>query len=104
MDHSLIRCVEEFLVARRSAKPSRHTERAWQSDFAAISSALAAAAALPAERLALEDLTPSNLRRAFGRFAADHSAASVARAWSSWNQFLSFLVAEDAVAGNPMRR
>lgn len=41
------------------------------------------------------------LRRAFADFADNHAAASV-RAWSTWNQFFSFLVADGVVPGNAM--
>jgi integrase/recombinase XerD len=93
---------DEFLLARRSGKPSRHTERAWRADFAAISSEVAVVVDRAAEDLCLEDATARNLRHGFARFADAHSAASIARAWSTWNQFFSFLVAEDVLPGNPM--
>jgi site-specific recombinase XerD len=91
---------EEFRVARQSAKPSPHSERAARSDFAAIHGRLVET--LGVEEPALEDVTPKVLRLAFAAFAVDHSAASIARAWSTWNQFFNFLVADEIVAGNPM--
>jgi integrase/recombinase XerD len=42
------------------------------------------------------------LRRAFASFSEGHAASSIARAWSAWDQFFAFLVAEDVVVGNPM--
>jgi site-specific recombinase XerD len=42
------------------------------------------------------------LRAAFARFAADRAPASVYRAWSTWNSFFSFLVADGVLPGNPM--
>ncbi|MGY0008163.1 tyrosine-type recombinase/integrase, partial [Micromonospora sp. I033] len=42
------------------------------------------------------------MRAAFARFAAPRAAASVHRAWSTWNSFFTFLVAEGVVPGNPM--
>jgi site-specific recombinase XerD len=42
------------------------------------------------------------LRAAFALFAQDRAPASIARAWSSWNAFFTFLVTEQIVAGNPM--
>jgi integrase/recombinase XerC len=42
------------------------------------------------------------LRGAFGVFADGHARSSVSRAWSTWNQFLTFCVAEGVLVGNPM--
>jgi integrase/recombinase XerD len=47
-------------------------------------------------------VTTRRLRLAFARFAETHAAASIARCWSTWNQFYGFLVSEELVAGNPM--
>jgi integrase/recombinase XerD len=91
---------EEFRVARQSAKPSPHSERAARSDFAAIQAHLREK--LGVEDPTVEDVTPKALRLAFASFAVDHSAASIARAWSTWNQFFGFLVADEIVPGNPM--
>jgi integrase/recombinase XerD len=90
----------DFEVARRSAKPSPHSERAARSDFTAIHTRLQDATGK--DQVPLGDVTPKRLRLAFAAFAEDHAAASIARAWSTWNQFYGFLVAEDLAAGNPM--
>src|SRR5581483_6215938 len=100
VEQTLAAWFDEFEVARRSAKPSPHSVRAARADFNAINGLLQ-------EALGREDLDPAevsarHLRLAFARFAETHAAASIARAWSTWNQLYSFLVAEDAVAGNPM--
>jgi integrase/recombinase XerC len=50
----------------------------------------------------LADVTTRRLRLAFARFAETHATSSIARRWSTWNQFYSFLVSEELVAGNPM--
>jgi site-specific recombinase XerD len=42
------------------------------------------------------------LRSAFAEFADDHAPASILRAWSAWNRFMNFAVAEELVEGNPM--
>ena len=39
------------------------------------------------------------LRGAFASFSESHAASSIARAWTAWDQFFAFLVAEDVVAG-----
>jgi site-specific recombinase XerD len=90
----------DFEVARRSAKPSPHSERAARSDFAAIHRFLQKAAGT--DDVPLEEVTTRRLRLAFARFAEAHAAASIARCWSTWNQFYGFLVSEELVAGNPM--
>lgn len=97
--------VEEFLADRAARKPSPHTLQAYRRDLVAVL------------RLTGETLDPAppdwtdiplaaigqrQLRAAFARFAAPRSPASVHRAWSTWNSFFNFLVAEGTVAGNPM--
>jgi site-specific recombinase XerD len=92
--------IGEFLAARAVRKPSVHTLQAYRRDLTLILDLVAGgrnAAALP-----LADLSPRVLRAAFARFAVDRAAASVYRAWSSWNSFFTFLVTDGVVAGNPM--
>ncbi len=101
VDDRLAGWFDEFLLARRSAKPSRHTERAWRADFAGISRELAQVVGVELEELRLEHVTTRHLRHAFAGFADGHSSASIGRGWSTCNQFLSFLV-EEVLAGNPM--
>jgi site-specific recombinase XerD len=88
--------VDEYLGARAVRKPSVHTLQAYRRDLGLI------LAQIGSEPVTLGDLSPKALRRAFARFAADRAPASVARAWSSWNAFFTFLVTEQIVAGNPM--
>ena len=47
-------------------------------------------------------LTVPVLRTAFAVFANAHAKASIARAWSVWNSFCTFLVTDGVLAGNPM--
>jgi site-specific recombinase XerD len=100
VDDALAPRFAEFEVARRSAKPSPHSERAARSDFAAIHRLLQET--LGADDVPIDEVTPRRLRLAFARFAENHAPASIARCWSTWNQFYGFLVSEDLVAGNPM--
>ena len=100
VDLRLAALFEDFQVSRRSAKPSPHSERAARADFAAIHAHLADT--VGSEEPALGDLNARVLRLAFAGFAEGHASASVARAWSTWNQFYAFLVAEELVPGNPM--
>jgi site-specific recombinase XerD len=87
--------VAEFLAARAVRKPSEHTLAAYRRDLTSVLD-------LAGPDVTLSDLSPRLLRSAFAGFAAGRSPASVARAWSSWNAFFTFLVADQLVAGNPM--
>ncbi|MER5705671.1 tyrosine-type recombinase/integrase [Micromonospora sp. NPDC002296] len=103
-DESVRSLIEEFLTARATRKPSPHTLEAYRRDLCAVA-ALAGEALvppLPSDALPVTGLSPRVLRAAFARFAAPRAVASVHRAWSTWNSFFSFLVAEGVVAGNPM--
>jgi site-specific recombinase XerD len=100
VDQSLAGLFADFEVARRSAKPSPHSERAARSDFTAIHGRLAES--VGNDDVDLTDVTPRALRLAFARYAETHAPASIARVWSTWNQFFAFLVADDVTPGNPM--
>ena len=95
-DQSLTELFDDFRVARRSAKPSPHTERAARADFTAIHTEMQRT--LGKDDVAVGDVSTRVLRLAFAAFAGEHSAASIARAWSTWNQLFSFLVAEEIVS------
>ncbi|MFG3706598.1 tyrosine-type recombinase/integrase [Micromonospora sp. NPDC047670] len=103
-DESVECLIEEFLTARATRKPSPHTLEAYRRDLRTVA-ALAAEETtppLPLDELPVAALTPRVMRAAFARFAAPRAVASVHRAWSTWNGFFSFLVADGVVAGNPM--
>ncbi len=103
-DESVQRLIEEFLTDRVTRKHSPHTIEAYRRDLRTVA-ALAAeeiTPPLPLDELPLRALTPRLLRSAFARFAAPRSAASVHRAWSTWNSFFTFLVTDGVVTGNPM--
>lgn len=96
--------IEEFLTARATRKPSPHTQEAYRRDLRTVAGLIGEehVPPLPVDELMISALSPRVMRAAFARFAAPRAAASVHRAWSSWNGFFSFLVAEGVVAGNPM--
>jgi integrase/recombinase XerC len=96
--------IGEFLAARATRKPSVHTLAAYRRDLGSVLGLLAERAepALPVDDVLLGHLSPRTLRAAFAGFAAGRAPASVYRAWSSWNSFFGFLVADGVVAGNPM--
>ncbi|MFG2010384.1 tyrosine-type recombinase/integrase [Micromonospora sp. NPDC048868] len=103
-DESVQRLIEEFLTARATRKPSPHTLEAYRRDLRAVAELAAEESTppLPLDALPVGALTARVMRAAFARFAAPRAAASVHRAWSTWNSFFSFLVADGVVAGNPM--
>ena len=90
----------EFLAARATRKPSPHTLAAYRRDLDAVLALVDGAGG--DDPTPLRALTPRTLRAAFARFAADRSPASVQRAWSTWNGFFTFLVADGRTDGNPM--
>lgn len=98
----LVALVEEFFMVRAPRKQSPHTEAAYRRDLAGVLDLVAEEAGTPLARLVPADLSTRVLRRAFARYSGGRAATSVARAWSTWNQFCGFLVAEDLLAGNPM--
>ena len=103
-DESVGRLIEEFLTARATRKPSPHTQEAYRRDLRAVATLAGAEHTPPLspDALMISTLSPRVMRAAFARFAARRAPASVHRAWSSWNGFFTFLVAEQVVAGNPM--
>lgn len=91
-----------FFAARRPRKDSPHTTAAYRRDLAGITALLVDEIGGEAEMLLVEDLTGPALRAVFGVFADSHAKSSVLRAWSTWNQFLTFCVADGLLAGNPI--
>jgi integrase/recombinase XerC len=98
----LLDAQDAFFVARKPRKDSPHTTAAYRRDLQGITALLADLAGKPLEQLSIEDLTVPCLRAAFGEFADGHAKTSVARAWSTWNQFLTFCVTDGLLEGNPM--
>jgi integrase/recombinase XerC len=96
-------CVAEFLRARQARKHAANTLAAYQRDLDALGELIARQQGYgdPA-KLPIDAVTGRALRQAFAEYAGPRSAASVGRAWSVWNQFFSFLVADSVVPGNPM--
>ncbi|WP_203985088.1 tyrosine-type recombinase/integrase [Sphaerisporangium rufum] len=92
----------EFLSALRAKKLSPHTLAGYQRDLRLVAELAAGLAGVPPQELPVRDLTGRLVRGAFAEFAGPRSPASVNRAWSAWNQFLTFCVAEQMLEGNPM--
>jgi integrase/recombinase XerD len=98
----VVALVEDFIVARKPLKGSPHTEAAYRRDLAGVSAHLATGLGVGPSELVLGQLDAKALRQAFASFSEGHAASSIARAWSAWDQFFGFLVADDLVVGNPM--
>lgn len=94
--------VAAFFAARRPRKDSPHTTAAYRRDVAGVVGLLAEQVGRPVADLVVGDVTVSSLRGAFGVFADGHARSSVSRAWSTWNQVLTFWVAQGWLVGNPM--
>ena len=90
----------EFLDARGTSKPSRHTLDAYCRDFDGIATIIVGDQDVAEMRLA--DITRDSLRTAFSIFAAGHAAASARRCWSTWNTLCTWLYSSEFIASNPM--
>ena len=98
----LTQALAAYEVARLPRKDSPHTVAARRRDVAGVLPRLAVAVGSPADDLLVADLTVRGLRGAFADFAGTHARSSIARCWSTWNGWCDFLVAEEALPGNPM--
>ena len=92
--------VDGWLHQLGTTKPATNTLAAYRRDLEGVARRIADHAEVGV--LYLEHLNKGALRAAFASWAADHAAASVLRAHSSWSSFFDFLVAEDLIEGNPM--
>src|SRR5690625_6269962 len=94
--------IEQYLVARRAAKPSEHTVAAYRRNLHTVLGCMAAAQGVEAEQVEVADVDAAVLRAAFADFAEARAAASVLRAGSTWNGDFTFWGAAQVVDGNPM--
>lgn len=100
---SLAEAVEEFLRSRAALKQSANTLAAYRRDLVGVGTVLARQAGRgEPEHLELATVTGRTLRAAFAEYAEPRAASSIGRAWSVWNQFFTFLVADELAPGNPM--
>ncbi len=100
-DPLLLDSIEEFFLARMPRKHSPHTLSAYRRDFESVIARLENVVGTPKTDLRISCLDVPTLRRAFAAIS-DLSASTVSRTWSTWNQFFTFLVAEQIISGNPM--
>lgn len=101
-ERSLLHWIEGYGDHLQARKLAANSLRAYRRDLDAIGAELAEILKRPVTELRVDTLTPSVLRSAFARHAADRSASTVTRCWSTWNGFFSFLVVEGEIDGNPM--
>ncbi|WP_337060638.1 tyrosine-type recombinase/integrase [Kineococcus sp. G2] len=92
--------VHAYEVARRPRKDSPNTVAARRRDITGLLPRIHRV--LGHDRPVVADLTTVVLRTAFADFSVDHARSSIARCWSTWSGFCDFLVAENALPGNPM--
>ncbi|MBG0816545.1 tyrosine-type recombinase/integrase [Planomonospora sp. ID82291] len=92
----------EFVSSLRTKKLSVNTVAGYERDLRLVAGIAADLAGVAAADLEVRALTGRLVRRAFAEFSQPRSAASVNRAWSAWNRFLTFCVAEGLLEGNPM--
>jgi len=102
MGLSLYAAIEEFFLARRPRKDSQNTHAAYRRDLEQVTTALAHHLDCAPRDIRLSRVDARSLRAAFGAYADTHAKSSLARAWSTWNQFFTFCVSEGYVTGNPM--
>ena len=95
---SLAQAIEALVEDLTIRKLSKATTKAYQADLAAVTRLLP-----PHDGpWTVDELVGPVLRTAFAAFAADHAAASVARARSTWTALFDLLVADDDLDGSPM--
>ena len=93
---------DAYFVARSPRKDSAHTTAAYRRDLRLLAAIIAGHLDVEVAELGVDALTVPVLRTAFAEFANGHAKASIARAWSVWNSFCTFLVTDGVLAGNPM--
>jgi site-specific recombinase XerC len=90
-----------FMADRAIRKPSPHTVKAYERDFAAIATLLAGAPNR-VEHLTSDAITKDAMQAAFAACAGTHAAASIRRCWSNWNTLCDFLYTAELIPANPM--
>ena len=90
-------------VARSPRKDSAHTTAAYRRDLRLLSGIIAGHLGVEVAELGVGVLTVPVLRTAFAEFADGHAKASIARAWSVWNSFCTFLVTDGVLAATRCR-
>jgi integrase/recombinase XerD len=102
----LVARVEDFLAGLQAAKRSQHTIAAYRDDLLGVGARIARqrhGADARVQQLAICELDARVMRAGFGAWAADHAAASMVRAWGTWNRFFGYLIDDEALDRNAMK-
>ena len=102
----LIGRVEDFLAGLQAAKRSEHTIGAYRDDLRGVAARIAVALHGPdasVQRLRVSELDGRVMRQAFAAWAFDHAAASMVRAWGTFNRFFGYLIDDEVLDRNPMK-
>ncbi|GAA2362280.1 tyrosine-type recombinase/integrase [Saccharopolyspora halophila] len=99
----LARLMQTYLEHLQARKLAANSLRSYRRDLDSVAGELVELTGSPADQLDIERVDTNVLRSAFARYAGERSAATVTRAWSTWNGFFGFLVVEGAATGNPMQ-
>ena len=91
-----------YLRQRAPRKDSPATTTAVTGDVRTITELLAQVLGKAEGDVTVDDLRLRALRGAFAAYSDTHAAASIARVWSTWNGFCTFLVTEGVSEGSPM--
>lgn len=95
----------EWMVSRAPRKDSAHTKRAYHNDVYRVSEIIARKAGRQEpswDVVYIGELSKRILRDAFADFSDSRSAASIARAQSTWRGLCRFCVEEEWLATDPM--
>ncbi len=93
---------EDFEAYLQASKKSPNTLKAYRADLHMVAEALVDPTGRSVDELQLEDLTVSNLRRAFATRAGHTAASSLARTHTTWTRLCKFLRSEGLIDVNPM--
>ena len=104
---SFLELTDDFLAGLDAARRSPNTLAGYRNDLVGIGQRIAEQLHNSPHGLGDLDVVELNqrvMRRAFGSWASDHSEGSLLRAWSVWNRFFTFLVDDEVLQRNPMKR
>ena len=105
-DQLLVDRIEDFLAGLQAAKRSAHTIGAYRDDLMGVAARIAVQLHGPGasvQHLKVGQLVARAMRLAFAAWASDHAAASMVRAWGTFNRFFGYLIDDEVLDRNPMK-
>ncbi|HEX8159563.1 MAG TPA: hypothetical protein VF526_19430, partial [Solirubrobacteraceae bacterium] len=105
-DQLLVDRIEDFLAGLQAAKRSEHTIAAYRDDLMGVAARIACQLHGPdasVQQLKVGQLDARAMRHAFAAWASDHAAASMVRAWGTFNRFFGYLIDDEVLDRNPMK-